>query len=332
MAKHWLAQDVLDTARGFQQACVLVAGAELELFDVIAERSMTARELAQALGADLRAVKMLADALTAMELLSKQDGRYALQPGVADTLTRTGAQSVLAMAQHMGNCMRSWSELARVVKSGRPAERCPSIRGPEGDLASFIEAMNDISRRMADSLIEAIGPMKFRHLLDLAGGPGTWTIAFLKTQPQAKATLFDLPDVIPIAREHIATAGLEERVNLVGGNFKLDDALPAGADLAWVSAIVHMNSRVENREMFGKVHRALADGGKILIRDVVMAESRIQPVGGAMFAINMLVNTPGGGTFTFAELREDLQEAGFSQAVLLRQGEFMDSIVQAGKS
>jgi len=117
----------------------------------------------------------------------------------------------------------------------------------------------------------------------------------------------------------------------VPGNF-YTDALPAGADLAWVSAIVHQNSRQQNRALFGKVFAALVPGGRILIRDFVMDDTRTEPAAGAFFAVNMLVGTPGGGTFTFGELRDDLAAAGFVEVTLLRRGDGMDSIVGATKS
>jgi len=100
---------------------------------------------------------------------------------------------------------------------------------------------------------------------------------------------------------------------------------------AWVSAIVHQNSRRQNRELFAKIHAALADGGRILIRDVVMDESHILPQYGALFAVNMLVHTPAGGTFTFDELSEDLQSAGFTDATLLNPDEFMNAVVKTCK-
>jgi hypothetical protein len=98
-----------------------------------------------------------------------------------------------------------------------------------------------------------------------------------------------------------------------------------------VSAIVHQNSREQNRELFRKVFAALTPGGRILIRDIVMDESRTRPPMGAFFAVNMLVATAGGGTFTFNELRDDLAAAGFRGAALLRRGEAMDSVVSATK-
>ena len=110
------------------------------------------------------------------------------------------------------------------------------------------------------------------------------------------------------------------------------DLLPGGADLAWISAIVHQNSRAQNRELFGKVAAALVPGGRVLIRDIVMDESRTRPVGGALFAINMLVNTESGGTFTFDELADDLQAAGFVDPQLAVPADDMNAVVSARKA
>ena len=331
MAKKWTAQELGEMSRAFQASCVLLAGAELDVFGALAGGAMTAEGLAEAIDGDLRATTMLADALSAMELLVKSDGRYSLAPGTTEVLSDRGAQSELPMMQHLANCLRSWVQLANVVRTGRRADKTPSVRGPKGDLASFIEAMEVVSRQAAPLIVKDLGPPEFRHLLDVGGGPATWTIAFLRARPAARATLFDLPDVLPIAEMHLREAGLLDRVTLAGGNFEADPSLPAGADLAWVSAIVHMNSREENRSLFAKVHAALASGGKILIRDIVMDPSHVRPTAGALFAINMLVNTPGGGTFSFEELSEDLAAAGFAEPVVLRKDEGMGTVIAATK-
>lgn len=331
MTEPWTAQRVLELTQGFQAACVLTAAAELDVFGALGGRPATAAEVTRKIDADERATTVLLDALTGMGFLTKQAGRYAAAPGVPETLTAGGADSVVPMVRHHANCLRRWGQLARVVKTGTPAGREPSIRGEDADTEAFIEAMHVVSRRTADDLVARIGPPDFTHLLDVGGGPGTWTIAFLRAAGAATATLFDLPDVIPIARRHLEAAGLADRVTLAPGSFITDD-LPAGADLAWVSAITHQNSREQNRALFGKVHSALADGGRILIRDVVMDQSRTTPACGALFAVNMLVNTPGGGTFTFDELREDLEAAGFAEVELLREDEFMNSVITATKA
>ena len=146
--------------------------------------------------------------------------------------------------------------------------------------------------------------------------------------PGARATIFDLPDAIEQARERIAQSGFGDRVDLVAGDF-YDDPLPAGADLAWVSAIVHQHAREDSLALFAKVREALVPGGRIMIRDIVMESDRIEPPEGALFAVNMLVATASGGTFTMDEFREDLQAAGFCDVKLPVKDKWMNSVVEA---
>ena len=121
---------------------------------------------------------------------------------------------------------------------------------------------------------------------------------------------------------------MADRVEVVAGDY-LADPLPQGADLAWLSAIVHQNPPDQNRHLLAKVRDALAPGGRVLIRDVVMEPDRVRPPFGALFAVNMLVNTPGGGTYTFEEIAGWLTEVGFEEPRLVHRDEGMNSVVEA---
>ncbi|MDP6379837.1 MAG: methyltransferase [Phycisphaerae bacterium] len=262
--KTWTMEEVLAMAGSYQSASVLTAAVALDLFTALAEKPAAAESLAAGLGTDTRATAILLDALTAMGFLKKQDNTYAVVPSAAKLLA--GAGSALAMVRHQANCLERWARLAEVVKNGRPAEGIEGILGNADNLAAFIGAMHDISEPVAAKLIAELGPPDFSRLLDVGGASGTWTIAFLEAAPKAAATLFDLPDVIPLAKKRLADAGMAERVRLVAGDYNTD-ALPRGADLAWVSAIVHQNSRPQNRALFAKVLAALGNGGCTMIRD-----------------------------------------------------------------
>jgi SAM-dependent methyltransferase len=318
----------LDLARLFQPACVLAAAADLDVFSPLHEKPMTAQALASGLGADSRAMTVLLDALVAMEFLTKQSNVYGVPENVAKILTEKSEGNILPMLRHLANCLRRWAMLADVTKTGGPAERAPSTRGEAADQSSFIGGMHNLSAPVAPGVIEKLQPLKFEHLLDIGGASGTWTIALLNAVPDAKATLFDLPPVISIAERRIAEAGLSDRVNLIAGDFYADD-LPDGADLAWLGAICHQNSREQNRALFAKIHKALKTNGAVVIRDAVMDSSHTSPLGGALFAVNMLVSTEGGGTYSFDEYSQDLLGAGFDQVKLIHQDEFMNSLIRA---
>lgn len=331
MAKRRNAQEILDLARLYQPACVLTAAAALDVFSPLRAKPMTAEALAGKLGTDLRATVILLDALVALKFLIKQGEQYSVPEDAAELLTEQSAENVLPMIRHMANAIRRWAELPKIVQTGKCPEITPSIRGADADMEAFIGGMNNISKPLAAGIMDKINPLRFRYMLDIGGGPGTWTIAFLHASDEAKATLFDLPAVIPIAGQQFAEAGLTDRVNLAGGDYNTD-ALPNGADLAWLGAICHQNSRRQNRDLFTRTHAALSDEGVIVIRDVIMDCSRTNPPAGALFAINMLVATEAGGTYTFDEYREDLCEAGFGEVTLVHRDEFMNSLIQAGKA
>ena len=327
---HLNRQQILDLMNGFRSACVIGAAAELDVWTALGGQSLLAEQLAKKLRTDLRATAILLDALAAFGLLEKRDVHYSVPPDLRGWLVEDSPETILPMLRHAMTILRSWSQLAWVAKSGFPAPRISSIRGPEADRASFIAAMHVVSGLVADELVQKLGPPKFRRLLDVGGASGTWTLAFLRAVSGATAIIFDLPDAIEQARHRLAGTEFADRVTLVAGDFYADD-LPEGTDFAWVSAICHQHSRRHNRELFAKVFRALSPGGRIALRNVVMEPSRTSPREGALFAVNMLVNTDSGGTFTFNEYADDLQSAGFANPQLQVKHEAMNSVVVAEK-
>lgn len=330
MPQSWNAEDVLQMARGYMAPAVLVAAAELELFDVL-DGARTSGEVAAALDCDARGMATLLDALTSLGLLVKTEGRYERAEGVGSLLCSDSPTSILAGVQHQGTCLRRWSLLGEAVKGGTPVERRASVRGAEGDHAAFIQAMDDFNRATADEVVGRLPEIGCRHILDVGGAKGTWTFALLKRYPQARATIFDLPAVAAMARERLRTSEFRDRIEVAAGDF-LADPLPTGADVAWVSAIIHQHGRAENRALFARLHAALASEATLMIRDIVMDATRTTPQRGALFAINMLVATEHGGTFTLDEIREDLESAGFVDVGLAVADEGMNAVVLGRKT
>jgi predicted O-methyltransferase YrrM len=321
---------ILKLSRQFMESRILLSAAELNIFTLLDGTPSTAEDLAGRLHADLRGLTALLNALTSMGLLIKKDNTYKLAVDSAQFLSDKSPRSVLPMIHHAAHLWESWSDLTSKVKGPGSTATTASSASDADELRAFIGAMHVVGMPMAQKIIMAIRHGTARNLIDVGGASGTYTIAFLQAAPKMKATLFDRPAVIQIARERLVEAELLDRVRLVTGDF-YKDKLPGGHDLALLSAIIHQNSPRQNIELFRKVLRALVSGGRLIIRDHVMEPSRTEPKEGAIFAVNMLVNTKGGSTYTFDEIRDWLKEAGFTNVRLLKAGEHMDALVEAFK-
>jgi SAM-dependent methyltransferase len=320
---------ILDLSRNFMESRILLTGAELDLFGLLASKPLSAEELATRIKGNLRALTIILDALAAMELLVKEGGKYFCPPPLSALLSKNTPKSILPMVHHMAHVWQRWSKLTDLVKSDEaPGNLAPS-KG-EDEMTAFIGAMHAIASQLAPQVVAAVSPENSRFLLDVGGASGTYTLAFLRAVPQMRATLFDKPEVIPIARRRLGEAGVLDRVTLAEGDFYRDE-FPPGHDLAFVSAIIHQNSPEQNMDLYQKGFRALVPGGRIVIRDHIMESDRTQPRDGAIFAVNMLVGTSGGNTYTYEEVHSGLEQAGFTRIRLLQKGERMDGLVEGFK-
>jgi hypothetical protein len=318
---------ILGKARAFWEARILMTAAELDVFSLLADAPKTSAQVSRELASDPRATEALLNALVALGLLVKTEGAFGIKPGFERALSSSAPETVLPVIQHMAQLWNSWGQLTEIVRTGQVRRSVEALERDEKGVSAFIGAMHTIGLGLAGSVVARLDLSGYRNLIDVGGGSGVYTIAVLRAAPEMRATIFDRPLVINLARQKLAEEGLTDRVALAEGDFYVD-VLPGGHDLALLSAIIHQNGPEQNVELYRKVFDALVPGGAIAIRDFVMSEDHTEPADGASFAINMLVNTPGGSTYSFGDISRDLEAAGFVDAELVYRGE-MDSLVTA---
>ena len=332
--------DRLQVASSFQESCILHAMAELDIGTQVLQcrNSATADELAESLKLNRRALTVLLDALAGLGYFNKSaDALYSVAEPFVEQLDSRHPATFVPMLRHQANCLRNWSQLARVVTDGQPVQQQNSILGPEADSVSFIMAMNSIGRLQAGALIDNMKKSSILdfakeniRFIDIGGASGTYTLVFLETLPKAEGTIFDLPVAIKEARKRFAGTPWENRIAFAEGDFYADE-FPTGFDFAWISAIIHQHGRAESRTLYKKTHRALNPGGRIAVRDFVMESNRTSPPMGTLFGINMLVNTKNGMVYTYDEIQDDLESAGFGNIRLAIPSDSMASVVTAEK-
>ena len=301
-------QPIMDLATAFQRSRVLLTAWELGLFTALAEEPRTAGEVAASIGTDTRATDRLMNALCGLGLLEKRDGRFTNSAVAARFLVK-GRPDYAAGLGHTNNLWTTWSALTETVRSGAPPPR-PSV-GERGDewLRPFIAAMHWRARWSAPAVVGELDLTGVSRVLDVGGGSGAFAMAFVKAGAGISAVVFDLPAVVPLARGHIQTEGFMARIDTVAGDY-LTDELPGGFDLVFLSAVVHSNSAAENERLIRNAAGAASRGGRVVVQDWLMSEDRTSPPAGALFALNMLVGTEAGDTYTEAEVRGWMEQAG----------------------
>ncbi|HOD13597.1 MAG TPA: methyltransferase [Spirochaetota bacterium] len=296
---------LVEMASGYQKSRIILSAFELGVFTAIGNGMVSAEEVARTIGAQPKSTERFLNALCAIGLLEKKDD-FFFNTEVSSRYLMKGSGEYLSRIGHMLNLYRTWGTLTEAVRQGK------SVTAREYDetsLAHFIEAMHYRAKKTADALVSHIPLEGVGRVLDVGGGSGVYSMAFARARDGLHADVFDLPKVTELARRYIAESGLANRIGTKSGDYNRDE-FGTGYDLVFMSAIVHINSPAENRALVGRAFRALNPGGRIVIQDHIMEEDRTAPARGALFSLNMLVNTDGGDTYTEREMFDWLAGAG----------------------
>ena len=308
-----LPDDLFESIRAFMPSRVILTALELDVFTAL-RNGCDAQELAKRISGDPRGTELLLNALVSLGLLQKEDGVFRNMPNTARFLAEGSRDSARQAQLHTANMWKRWSHLTDSVVTGFPA---PSVRNDEG-ARTFIAAMDHSARGRVRAIVQAVGVNGTRRMLDLGGGSGAYSIAFAKAMPELHSEIVDTPDVVAIAQKHIADAGLSDRITVRAGDMLNIDLPAQGYDLVLLSSICHMFSPEENRALFARARAAITAKGKIAIADFIIDPGKASPRSAALFALNMLVATRGGATYSQPEYDEWLKDAGFGETKRIR--------------
>jgi SAM-dependent methyltransferase len=327
-------EQIMSMIRGFQVAKMLMVAVDLAVFDFLAE-PRSAVETAAWLKANPRATGIFLNGLAGLGLLDKGLDYFKNSDLASRYLVRGSENYRGAIVKHIEHTWdRGWNDLKETVLAGHPpeveVEKWVDGR-PERDEASvraFIWGMHAIARDLAPKVAAMLDLKPVRRLLDLGGGPATYAITFAQANPELKATVFDLPMPIEIARENIANNGLTDRVDTLAGNFLHDD-IGMGYDFIWISQILHSHDEEQSKHIIAKAVAALNPGGTLAIQDFYLNPDGASPTGAAMFGVHMLAVTPRGRAYTHAEVAEWMQAAGLAAPEFVQSG--MDASILIAK-
>ncbi|TAM58532.1 class I SAM-dependent methyltransferase [bacterium] len=297
----------------FATTRVVSSALQLQVFSKLAAGATTAGAAAQAYGAPERGVRMLLDALVGLQLLSKQNGRYALTEFSERYL-------VSERADYAGQVLERdalpevWGRLTDVIRTGTPVHAVDQQTEAEHFFPLLVQSLHiqhrEAARRLAEALHEERGDGIARGL-DVACGSAVWSIAYAERHSGTKITAQDFPGMIDTARTFVERHGVAAQFEFLPGDLNTVDFGRESYDIAWLGNIVHSEGEEASRRLFSRLYPALRPGGQLAIIDFLPDDERTGPLFPLLFALNMLVNTSHGDTFTLAQYRQWLGAAGF---------------------
>ncbi|MFP4502108.1 MAG: methyltransferase [Candidatus Hydrogenedentota bacterium] len=305
-------------ARGFQHSQILFTALRNDVFSLLRTAAVPA-EIAAARDWPERGARMLLDGLVAIGLVENMGtGAYRNTETAELCLVPGAPHDQRHILEHLSHSYDSFARLDESVRTGGPV-KSESEGRTEEELTAFIHGMADLTKTTAPAVVSALDLTRCTHLLDVGAGPAAYSVAFLEAYPNLHATILDMPQVIPIAQERVEKAGLTDRCQFIAGDLT-QDPFGDGYDIVFLSNIIHSFDSMQNRAIVKKSFDALEPGGRLIVKDFLLEPGRTGPAFGLVFAINMLLHTPAGDTYTQDEVASWCSEAGFTKGELIALG------------
>lgn len=299
---------IFETCFAFAPSRILLAGVELEVFTNIYNGHTTSKEIANASSANQRGMEILLNSLTALNFLTKSNGTYSLAPISEKFLVRGIPTYYGDFVPNIDMLWEPWRNLTDVVKTGKPFAPIERQEGEEffQKLVSQLFPMSYPAAKVAAWKLD----MKNANILDVAAGSGAWGIAFAENDINTRITALDWSGVLKVTKKFVSKFGLDDRFSYISGDLREVD-FGNDYDLIILGHICHSEGAENTVKLISKCYNSLKNGGKLLIADMIPDDERCSSVFPLLFAVNMLISTTDGNTFTMKEYNEWLESAGF---------------------
>lgn len=307
----------MQLALAYRSSAVLFAAVDLGVFTALSESPRTAQEVARACGADAERLRYLLEACVAEGLLSREGDAYTNTP-VTDAFLVRGRPAYSANGlKYAQDLYPAWNGLADLMRTGRPPMPPETILGDDKEKTrAFVYAMHERARGIGSVLPHLVDLKGRKKLLDVGGGPGTYSVALIQQTPGLTSTVLDVPGVLEVARELVDASGFGDRVTLMPGDY-LKSSFGRGYDVALLSGMMHRETPATCRMLLEKAFDALDPGGLVIVSDVFFDDdAKTKPPFALYFALNMMLTSDEGSAHAVTEMSRWMAEAGFGDVTV----------------
>jgi 2-polyprenyl-3-methyl-5-hydroxy-6-metoxy-1,4-benzoquinol methylase len=305
---------IFDTLQAYQRSVALRGAIDLDLFTAIAEGKHSLSAIAARIKASEKGTRVLCDFLTMTGFLIKQSADYWLTPDSAAFLNRQSPAYLGSMANFLmsPSVAAMFEDISGVIRKGGALSSEHGALAPENPMwVEFARSMAPMMQMPANSIAAVFAGSNPIRVLDISAGHGLYGIAFAQHNPNATITGVDWANVLEVAKENAAKAGVGKRYSIIPGS-AFDVDFGTGYDIVLIPNFLHHFDAATNEKLLRKVHAALTPEGMVITPEFIPNEDRISPARDAMFSMQML-GTPAGDAYTYAELERMFRNAGFAR-------------------
>jgi len=308
---------LMQLALAYRSSAVLFAAANLDLFSALADGPRSADDIAARCRAKPEQTRLLLEACVAEGLLTYDDGRFSNTDLVNAFLVRGGPAYSASGFKYAEDLYPAWGQLTSLVRSGRPPMPPETILGEDkAKTRAFVLAMHERARGIGSVLHHLVDLRGRRRLLDVGGGPGTYSVALVQQTPGLTATVLDVPGVLEVSRELVDASGFGDRVQLMPGDY-LTSPFGSGYDAALLSGMMHRETEADCRKLLTKAFGALEPGGLAIVSDVFFDDdAKRTPPFAVYFALNMMLTSEHGSAHARTEMAAWMRDVGFRDVSL----------------
>lgn len=303
---------LMQVALAHRSSAVLFAATELDVFSTMAAGPRTAEEIARQCGSLPEPTRFLLDACVTVGMVEREGNRYRNSPTSAEFLVRGTPAYIGDGLKYAEDLYPAWGNLAELARTGRPVMPPETILGDDPEKTrAFVLAMHERAKGIGAVLPHGADLTGRKHLLDVGGGPGTYSVGLVRQTPGLRATVLDRPGVLAVTKELVAEQGFSDRVDLRPADYLVDD-FGAGYDAALLSGMMHRETPASCQLLLRKAFAALDPGGMVIVSDVFFDDDAKQgPPFATFFALNMMLTAEHGTCHARTEMAAWMKTAGF---------------------
>jgi ubiquinone/menaquinone biosynthesis C-methylase UbiE len=297
---------------GFRAARAVFVAAELGVFEAVERSDGTLDRIAAIAELSSRGARVLLHALVAAGFLDKDADRYRNTDFARACLLEAGPRTMAHNLRYQEALMTTYASLGDTLRNGEPSrDLLELVRRHQGFASSYARAMLPIAVKPAGELAGALELGEASEILDVGGGAGSYSLAFLARSPSAKATILDLPEVVEIAKQLSRESAHGDRLRFISGDYRATSFGEQAYDLVLFSHVLHDEGPAACRELIRKAHRCLRPGGCVVVHDFLLPEDGTSPAFQALLSLHFLSYTQAGQVYEEALCRRWLEDQGF---------------------